>query len=365
MPKLNHELFTAKSRLTPASKIALSVAAAAVALAIIGANWGSIASVFQSPEERFLAAYNAGDLDRALEIANEMSAADPTAAAPQQAIASIYIQKALRNERFDESLAAALSAALLAESLDAKDAENQRLIGYILELQGDLAGAELRYRQGLKLDPDSAEIIAHLAAVFERRGLTQSAEAQYERAIRLNPASAQAQVYYARFLYLTGDRDGAIAQASLASTSPNVSYAAEANRIISASYLSQGYTDKARPAAERALELAPSSPLAVSNFGELRLAELYGPNKLPYDETLSEVRALADRAISLNPNLALPYFLAFKAAYAQNDKAKAGEYATRALGLLPVDPNLSPELREKIRAVIKAIPLASATVTRQ
>jgi tetratricopeptide (TPR) repeat protein len=365
MPKLNHELFSRKSRFAFLNGRVLVAAAALVLAVFVAANWGAIVGIFQSDEERFLAAYNVGDFDLALEIAMAMAAENPEAAGPQQAIASVYIQKALRNHDADASLQAAMTAALLAENLDVGNPETQRLLGYIFELQGDLAGAELRYRQGMKLDPESAEIAAHLAALFERRGLMQSALAQYEKAVRLDPGSEQARVFFARYHYLTGNRAAAIEQASLASTSEVSAYAAEANRIMSASLLAQGETDLARPTAERALELAPDSALVVQNYGELRLAELYGPNKLPYAETLAEVRELADRAIALNPNLAQPHFLAFKAAYAQGSTAEAEAYAAKALSLLADDPNLSPYVREQMRMVMEAIPRASATATRK
>jgi Flp pilus assembly protein TadD len=63
-------------------------------------------------------------------------------------------------------------------------------LGALLELQGCLEGAESRYREALRLDPDWADAHERLGALLDRQGRLEEAESQYREALRIGPDNA-------------------------------------------------------------------------------------------------------------------------------------------------------------------------------
>lgn len=352
--KLNHVLFSGKKSISLRAKKIFLGAVVLTAIILLAANWGDLT---KSQIERFREAYDGRRFDEALQIALDAAAADPSSVEALQAVTSVYIQKAILRQDFDASVSAAFAAVYAALELDSENVESHRLLGLVFEVTGDVKAAAAEYEKALKLEPQNVTVMAHLAAVYEKLGKVDMAEDLFQRAVLAAPENDEARVLYARFLLRIGKAGKAIELIQTAVDSEVPLVAAEANRILSASRLKRGETDKARAPAELALALAPDSALAVENYGRLLLAELFGPFALPFKETLAEVRQLADKAAALDPSLAAPNFLAFKAAYSQNDKVAADRYARKTLELLDADQTLSAEERGEIRQFIRSVPL--------
>ena len=68
----------------------------------------------------------------------------------------------------------------------------QFLLGLHLEMSGDATGAAAAYEQAEKLDPQSAEVPAALAALYARLNRGADAIAAGERAIKADPANPEA-----------------------------------------------------------------------------------------------------------------------------------------------------------------------------
>ena len=68
----------------------------------------------------------------------------------------------------------------------------QFLLGLHLEMSGDATGAAAAYEQAEKLDPQSAEIPAALAALYARLNRGTDAIAAGERAVKVDPENAEA-----------------------------------------------------------------------------------------------------------------------------------------------------------------------------
>jgi uncharacterized protein (TIGR02996 family) len=356
--KLNHVLFSRKGGASLLSGKVAAAAAVIVLVAVVAVNWDSLT---KTPIDRFREAYDARRFDEALQIALEVSAADPSSVEALQAVASVYLQKAILRQDFDASLRGAFAAAYAALELDSEDAESRRLLGLAFEVSGDARAALAEYERAFKLDPQDATVMAHLATIYEKLGRGTLAEDFFQRAVLANPENDEARVLYARFLLRGGrpDRAAELMQVTVESDMPLV--AAEANRILSAALLKQGDIGLARAPAEKALALAPDSALVVQNYGDLLLAELFGNVPRPFADTLAEVRELADRANALDPSLATPSFLAFKAAHSQNDKAAADAYGKKTIELLLTDQTLSEKEKGEIRVFVRTAPLVRVT----
>lgn len=359
-PRLNHELFSAKATIPPAARVALGVAAIAVLVAAVWLNWSRLT---QSDEERYQAAYDNADYAAALEVALGMAEDDPDSARAFQAVAAAYIQLAVHSQDPEALLASALDAALSAEALDRVNPDTQRIIGYILELQGKTQEAVSRYQEALKADPNDSATLSQLAAALEKGGNRDSARRYYQAAVTADPQNEQSRVLYARFLLGDGSYELAASQASAVLSSEKRSFAAEAARILAAVRTAEGEPGQALAMAEQAVALDPSSARAMITLGEAKLAALFAGGDMGFDQTMAEARALADRAIAADPSLALGYLLAFKAAHSQGDREAADAYGKRALEVATGDSSLSPEQREAVRLYIVTVPTVRITNT--
>src|SRR5438105_2793886 len=90
----------------------------------------------------------------------------------------------------------AACAALAEQSAAPSDGEAgayyQFVLGLHLETAGDAAGAAAAYERAEKLDPQSAEIPAALAALYARMNRGPDAIAAGERAVKADPANPEA-----------------------------------------------------------------------------------------------------------------------------------------------------------------------------
>lgn len=350
--KLNNVLFAEEGQ----AKKALQVTGVVVAAAL--AAWG-IVSIFSEPgltaPRRFQNAYDAGRLDEALAIARELGPGDGTSLVALQSIAASYLQKALAGgpERASD-LSSALEAARAAEKIDPKNGETQRILGYVLDLQGDQGGAERSYLAALSVSPDDSATLSQYAALLAKQGKAEAAK-YFDRAVAADGGNPQTRMLYAHFLLARGKPEAAISQAYYAATSTNVAFAVDASRVMATAYARLGDFDDANKAAERGVAVAPDSAVALVALGEAKLARLLGQPGSPFVQTLQDVVALADRAAAANPYSAAAPFLGFKATYALNDKAAAGVYAARAKALLAGDSTITDQQKQGMTLMMDSI----------
>jgi tetratricopeptide (TPR) repeat protein len=97
----------------------------------------------------------------------------------------------------------------------------QFLLGLHLETDGDSAGAVSAYERAEKLDPQSAEVPAALAALYARLNRTPDAIAAAERAIKADPANPEAN-------WILGNLYGRMAEATATRPQDRAGYAEKA-----------------------------------------------------------------------------------------------------------------------------------------
>src|SRR5262245_46237198 len=123
-------------------------------------------------------------------------------------------------------LVAAAGALPAAQSAGAPPAEPggayyQFLLGLHLEMSGDSAGATAAYERAEKLDPESAEIPAALAALYARLNRGANAIAAGERAVKANPANPEAN-------WILGNLYANLVEQPMTSSADRLSYAQKA-----------------------------------------------------------------------------------------------------------------------------------------
>lgn len=358
-PLINHELFSSRDKLTPTAWVGIAL----LVVLLLGASlgWGRFSA---SLEDRYQTAYGAARFDEAVAVARRMIEEDPGSADAWNALAAAYLEKSAHGSDREASIDAALEAANSAERLDRGNALTQRLIGTAYAMRGDYATALERFRVSMLANPQDSMAIALAGLAYERQGLTDRATAYYESATRDGAGDGRASLLYARSLIRAGDTSAGIREAERAAADPTPFVAAEANALLSSTRLAGGEMRAARAAADRAMELAPNLAEVLVASGEVSLAEVFVGKTVPLEETLASVRAKADLAAATDPTLARAPFLAFKAAYSQNDTAAAAAYAARIDEILADDATLTPAGREAIRTFIRTVSTIEVSSTR-
>ena len=115
----------------------------------------------------------AGQVERAGEIANDLVKADGTSAAAHKLLARIYSRQAGDPEqgRVDQNmLKQAIAEYQKVVQLDPKDTESLSMLARMYRVTHDEASAEKTYRSILAADPNDADALTGLAALFADRG---------------------------------------------------------------------------------------------------------------------------------------------------------------------------------------------------
>lgn len=149
------------------------------------------------------AAYGAGDLDRALRIAQQLTAALPALAGAHQ-IAALVERRRGRFAQASAHFEAALRSA-------PNDPHILNSYANLLGDLGDLAGALQRYREALAADPQYAQGWVNYGLACKRAGRRDDARAAFERATRLSPGLGSGWHALGVLLGEDGDPEGAVA----------------------------------------------------------------------------------------------------------------------------------------------------------
>jgi len=246
------------------------------------------------------ARHQAGDLDDAERLYNEVLLADPSNLNGLQLLGLLIHQRG----RATEAVALLQKAIAVLERNGGETAAHAGLfnnIGNALRAAGRIREASDHYRRGLKLDPNLAELHANLGNALLADGDPANAAASYETALRLGPLSAQclgnfvhAQYALGKALGDSGDNRGAIT--ALRRCLELDARHAGALHDLGALLAKVGLLDLAVPFLEAAIEAGPDDTKSLAALGNVLQAK---------GET---ARALAcfRRACALRPLVAWP-----------------------------------------------------------
>lgn len=155
----------------------------------------------QSPSARAfqegLAAAQAGDARRAIEIAKGLLAHDPRDVHAFQIMGFAHFTRGRNHEAFE--------AFSEANRLAPRQPAIINWLGVILKERGDFASARTAFAQAAQLAPKNAEITCNLAEILSIFGERDEARLAYERAAALGPTNALVLAKAARFFERTHD----------------------------------------------------------------------------------------------------------------------------------------------------------------
>lgn len=202
-------------------------------------------------------------LDEAIGLFKQALAEDPTLARAWVDLAWAYDQSVGYGADPAKTLPLSLAAARRAVEVDPMDAGAHLVLGQMTVYEGDLARAKAEFDTALRLNPNSADILAIYAGTASAFGEAERGAELADQAIRLNPnyPTAQSGAYYFAY-FMAGRYDDALRIIEKQSTENRTMY----GWIMRAATLaSLGERDKAHAAAKDALARYPD--LTAEGFG--------------------------------------------------------------------------------------------------
>jgi tetratricopeptide (TPR) repeat protein len=149
-----------------------------------------------------------------------------------------------------------LSPAAFAQSRNPKAVEQLRT-GIELKKKGDIAGAQARYHEAIRLDPRYAEAHYNQAILLAERGDLNEAISEYKKTIDLDRNYAEAHFNLALLLRRKGDKDGEISEYERAiAAAPNY---ANAHFNLANGLVERGDNNGAIAHYEQFLKLSPKA----------------------------------------------------------------------------------------------------------
>ena len=214
----------------------------------------------------------AGQLERATQLANDLIKANPESANAHKILARIYSRQIGDPDQGQGKIDQAMLKNALDQykkivELNPKDTESLSMLARLYRVSRDDANAEKTYRAILAADPNDDDALAGLAAVYADRGDLTNAIAMLKQAAERNP-DARTTVTLAEFYEQNKDYSNAADtwQKALSLTNDNV----RVQRAWAADLLAAGRTDEALKAFQ---QLAADDP--KSQGLQLRLVEIW------------------------------------------------------------------------------------------
>jgi tetratricopeptide (TPR) repeat protein len=218
----------------------------------------------------------AGQLERATALANDLIKANPDSVSAHKILARIYSRQIGDPDQGQGKIDQAMLKSAIEQykritDLDPKDSESFSMLARLYRVSHDEASAEGAYRAILQLDPNDDDALSGLAAVYADRGDLPNAIAMLKQAADKNP-DARTIVTLAEFYEQNHEYSNAADtwQKALALTNDNV----KVQRQYAADLRAAGRNDEALKAFQ---QLAADDPKNVELH--LRLVEILGQKR--------------------------------------------------------------------------------------
>lgn len=274
----------------------------------------------------------AGNLDRAIDVLNASTKADPKFALGYGQLGEAYrIKYQLdKNQHWLDEAQGNLEKAI---ELDGSLPAAYVTLGRIHDVSGKRELALQEFQHALELDPRNAIAMRGLARAYERSGRVADAEAAYKKSVALKPDDWESYNLIGNFYDRQGRYPEAITalQRAIDMTPDN----AEVYLNLGATYVDSG-DPKELPAAEQSLkksiELGPSYP-GYANLASLYLAQ----------RRYKESAEVNEKALQLNQNDYMVWNNLLIAYERSGDSAKATTVRERIVPLLEQNIRLKPQ----------------------
>jgi len=216
-----------------------------------------------SRAEELVSHLTPSDIAKARELAERAVALDPKYAGAYAELAWLHWTEWIWGHipgKPEETYQKALGLAYKAVALDPMDSDAHGTLGIILLFGHKHDQAVNQFEEGLKANPNSADLLAMSAEVYSYAGNPEEAIKRIKQAMRLNPSYPH---WYLFFLglaqYIAHNYEGAV------KTLRQMSPIGEARRILAASLAQLGRMEEARAEAEKFMKDNPS--FSASDWG--------------------------------------------------------------------------------------------------
>jgi tetratricopeptide (TPR) repeat protein len=220
--------------------------------------------------------------------------------------------------------------------LDLKNAEAHKILGRDLMIIGRFDAAQIEFEQGIRYNPQSAEIHYNLGKLFSMQDNWAPGRKEFEATLRIDPSYVEALDALGLAQEALGDNSGAIAsyEKAIALNQARNGKFASAHVNLSAYYNRTGDAAKGLEYARQALELDPKSDRAW--FQKAKADESQG--------RLNDAVDSLNRAISFNTR-ASSYYYVLSGLYRRLGKAKESQEALEVFTRLDKESNDLEKMR--------------------
>ncbi|MBA0264014.1 type IV pilus biogenesis/stability protein PilW [Stenotrophomonas maltophilia] len=184
---------------------------------------------------------------------------------------------------------------------------------------GNLAAAERKAREALKLAPDSPDALVLLAGIDERRGRSQQAGESFRRAAEQAPQRGDILNNYGAWLCQQGRPAESLAWFDRALQAPGYATPAESQANAGSCALDAGQLERAEGDLRAALSVLPGNPVALEAMAQLSFRQ----------GRFMEARAFAERRIAAAPATRSVLQLASQIEARLGDRAASDRYLQR------------------------------------
>ncbi len=184
---------------------------------------------------------------------------------------------------------------------------------------GNLAAAERKAREALKLAPDSPDALVLLAGIDERRGRSQQAGESFRRAAEQAPQRGDILNNYGAWLCQQGRPAESLAWFDRALQAPGYATPAESQANAGGCALDAGQLERAERDLRAALSVLPGNPVALEAMAQLSFRQ----------GRFMEARAFAERRIAAAPATRSVLQLASQIEARLGDRAASDRYLQR------------------------------------
>jgi tetratricopeptide (TPR) repeat protein len=243
----------------------------------------------------------------------------------------------------EQKIGESIQALAKSLELDIRNAEAHKILGRDLMIIGRFDAAQVEFEQGIRYQPDAAEIHYNLGKLFSIQDNWEPARKAFEAALRIAPSYIEALDALGFALEALGNDAAAVAkyeQAMAVNESRHGSFAS-AHTNLSAYYNRTGNAERALDYARQAIELDPKSDRAW--FQKARAEERQG--------RLNDAVDSVARALGFNSR-ASSYYYVLAGLYRRLGKMEESQKALESFTRLEQE---TTELEKMRRAAIAAV----------
>ncbi len=321
--------------------------------------FGFIYSAKQHTIEKVEADYNSGNLDGAIETAENLLSKNKNDVSALLALAATYAQMGSVTFKEEGNAMKAIEYADRAiASSPSKDQESEayRIKGYAYEIQEMYAEAHTNYEKAISLNPQNSQAVSNNGHAYDLEGDMIKAEALYLKALEILSSNDHALLNLGR-LYIRQEKwsEAKITLDTIFSSSPNNRIKGEAYQLLSYIAYHEADLDLALAHINTALAFDATMSVAWVTKAKIEYATaLNMETEAQLQALLAQIRSDIDKALAINPNQASAYVLLSEVEIITGDKAKQLEYKKTALQAIPLDITLGKAEKEALKSYLES-----------